>query len=317
MKIIHLLIYILVFSGCFREVIEVGQTTQVSDGMYDSEYPARPVSAYVKQILRSVHLVSVLAFYRSYSFTQEEAMTAALIQNHTINLETRKNTVFEQPASGTATLIYKDQNKMAFLTCAHIVNLPDTIISYYEDDIRNGQPAVKQFITKVRQTGNIINQPVAYDFEILAMDEEKDLALIGKDIEPADMNALNQSPESKLYQPISVLNLPLGAAQELDWATFVYVIGFPRAKKMISSALVSSPNYDLDNSFILDGAMQKGISGGLVIALRDGLPNFEWVGMAIGISGKVQYALVPELQKYVNEWEIQGPYSGQIHVEKQ
>lgn len=317
MKFRYLVILIFLTTGCHREVVEVGQTGQVKDGKYDSEFPAQPVSAPLKKILKSVHLLSVLAFYRSYYFTKQEAVTAGQFKGNKIDLEKRKNIVFEQPASGTATLIYNDQRRIAFLTCAHIVNFPDTVITYYEDRIRSEQPLVKHFITKVRQTGNIINQPVAFDFRILAIDEETDVAVVGKEIEPGDLAGFKADPDDPEGDPIRILTLKQGAAQELDWANFVYIIGFPRAKKMVSSALVSSPDYDFMHSFLLDGAMQKGISGGIVIALRDGVPNFELVGMAVGISGKVQYALVPELQKYVNEWEIQGPYYGQIHVEKQ
>jgi len=314
----RILIVLLIFiAGCFREVVEVGQTVQVKDGKYDSEFPAQPVSSPLKNILKSVHLLSVLAFYKSYYFTEQEAVTASQLKSNVIDLDKRKNSVFEQPASGTATLIYNDQRKIAFLTCAHIVNFPDTVITYYEDRIRSEEPPVKHFITKARQTGNIINQPVAFDFRILAIDEETDIAIVGKEIEPGDLAEFKADPDDIEGDPIRVLTLKQGSARELDWATFVYIIGFPRAKKMVSSAIVSSPNYDYSHSFLLDGAVQKGISGGIVIALRDGVPNFEFVGMAVGISGKVQYALVPELQKYVSEWEIQGPYNGQIYVEKQ
>jgi hypothetical protein len=313
------MVLLLLTTACRRELADHGDKSRIEDGKYDSEFPAKPVSDYLKRILKSVHLVSVLSFYKSYYFRANEAVSRDSLINKAFDFQARDYDVFEQPASGTATLIYNDHKRMAFLTCAHIVSFPDTVFTYHQNEKKQGQTYVKHYIEKVRQTGNIINQPVAYDFEILVKDEESDLAIIGKKLENENLkgNRQYQDQIDKLEEPIEVLDLPRGKADELAWGTFVYIIGFPRAKRMVSSALVSNPNYDQEHSFLLDGAMQKGISGGLVIALRDGVPNFELVGMVKGISGRVVYALVPNMQENVNEWEIHGPYNGPIGIKKQ
>jgi hypothetical protein len=113
-----------------------------------------------------------------------------------------------------------------------------------------------------------------------------------------------------------VLETPLGKANELEFGTFVYVMGFPQAKKMVSTAIVSSPNYDRQSSFILDATLQKGISGGLILAIRDGVPNFELVGIIKAISGTSQYSLVPDRQVQLSEWELYKPFSGEVFLQK-
>jgi hypothetical protein len=297
--------------------VEGDKTTREKDGKYDSEFPAKPVSAHLRKILKSIHLVSVMAFYKSYHFDFEETITYDTLLDDKFHLDSREPVIFEQPATGTASLIYNDREKIAFLTCAHIINFPDTVVTPYSYKTASGQKVIKRFIKKARQTGNIINQPMAYNFDVLVMDEELDLALLGKKIEHGNLEFLISDPVDNSDEPIRVLTLPRGKANELDWGTFVYLIGFPRAKRMVSSALVSSPNYDLEHSFLLDGALQKGISGGIVLAIRDDVPNFELVGMAKGISGKMQYILTPEKKLHINDWEIHEPYDAEIYIEKQ
>jgi hypothetical protein len=224
--------------------------------------------------------------------------------------------IFEQPAAGTATLAYLRNNKMAFLTCAHIVNFPDTIITYYKDEENEDTDIIKAFIQKIRQTNNVINQPVANDFDILLVDDENDLAIIGKEFEWAEMYSIQQEINKRFNKPLRVLDLPLGKAEELDWGDFVYIIGFPLSKKMVSRAIVSSPNYDKNHSFILDAYLQKGISGGVVLAIRDGIPNFEIVGIARGVSGRTEYLVVPDIEDKPSAWELLEPYRGEIFRKK-
>ena len=39
----------------------------------------------------------------------------------------------DQTNSGTGTVIYSNEGKVGILTCAHVVEFPDTIISYFAD----------------------------------------------------------------------------------------------------------------------------------------------------------------------------------------
>jgi hypothetical protein len=113
---------------------------------------------------------------------------------------------------------------------------------------------------------------------------------------------------------IPLLKFPVGKAKQLNWGTFVYLIGYPRAKKMISTAIVSSPNYDREYSFLIDASLQRGMSGGIVLALRDGAPNFEIVGMTNAVSAETRYFLQPERKFESSEWDVNRPYTGEIYA---
>jgi hypothetical protein len=131
------------------------------------------------------------------------------------------------------------------------------------------------------------------------MDNEKDLAFIGKDLD------INQS------FPIPVLSAKVGSAEELQWGTHVYVFGYPRGKKMISSCIVSRPG---DKTFLIDAALPRGVSGGLILATRDGAPNFEFVGLANAISAEKKQYLAPKPNKGQSEYAVQSPYTDEAFI---
>ena len=174
------LIILIILISCHPEPASL-QTdiNNIKDKIYDSEFPRKPVSEYLKQIIKSINLVSVLTFYESYYFDENTPVTRTEILSQKFDLNSHDKVVFEQPSSGTATLIYKDSKKLAFLTCAHIVSFPDTIITYYRDSKGQETKNINYFIKKVRQTANIITPPVAYNFEILAIDVAIEVAVVG------------------------------------------------------------------------------------------------------------------------------------------
>ena len=322
MKFIKLLlisIFFVSYPGCqedLRNKDKSTESTTVIDGKYDSEFPVKPVSEHLTHISNSVHLLSILAFYQSYHFDLESEIKKEDLRKIDLDEVATKKVVFEQPASGTASLVYYDKKRVAFLTCAHIVDFPDTVINYYKTEEKTDTDFVKSYIYKVRQTNNVINQPVAYGFDILAKDELNDIALIGKQAVTGTFFRSDSELDKKNRPPLLVLDMPRGKAVDLEFGTFVYVLGFPQAKKMVSTAIVSSPDYDRQSSFILDATLQKGISGGLVVAIRDGIPNFELVGITKAISGSTQYTLVPDRKTQLSEWESYKPYEGKIYLEK-
>jgi hypothetical protein len=203
---------------------------------------------------------------------------------------------------------------VALLTCAHVVNFPDTVISYHKDTFGKETPYIQNISVKIGQNNNLVDLPELNGFRVLAINREKDLALIGKDLSSNPRFSFNRSLAGTDKESIPVLSCKLGAAAELEWGCFVYMIGYPRAKKMISTAIVSSPDYDQHGSFLLDGSLQRGISGGLVLAVRDGVPNFELVGITNAVSSEIQYILQPDKNFNVSEWDLTRPYLGDVYV---
>ena len=305
--------YLFFMSACTREIHKF-QYDQILDGKYDSEFPLKPASSALKEVLQSVRLISILTFYDSYDYKKESKTDVSILRNKTLKQDASVKYGYDRPANGSSTIIYYHNNKVALLTCAHIVNFPDTVITYFKDNLGKDTPYIQNISIKIGQNNSLIDMPELNDFKILVMDRERDLALVGKDLSINPLNLVERDLITANRQPIKVLSCKLGLAAELDWGCFVYMLGYPRAKKMVSTAVVSSPNYDQRNSFLLDGSLQRGISGGLVLAVRDGIPNLELVGITNAVSSEVQYILEPEKNFNISEWDLTRPYDGDVFV---
>ncbi|MBM3404223.1 MAG: hypothetical protein FJY10_04970 [Bacteroidetes bacterium] len=63
-----------------------------------------------------------------------------------------------------------------------------------------------------------------------------------------------------------------------------------------------------------DALFNKGISGGVVLAIRDGVPNFELVGMAKSVSTSNEFYLRPDIGHNTVEYDLTTPYEGNVFV---
>jgi len=289
---------ILILSGCTQQV-QYYKSNVVKDGQYDSEFPTQPISDEIEKIMNTVKMVSALAFYENYTFSQESKLTKKDIADGSFKGKAIKLAYLNKPATGTATVIHYKDRKIALLTCAHVLNFPDTVYTYFEDIFGRDSEYISSITIKSRQSNNVIELPQVQDFEILAMDSEQDLAIIGKEL------------TVKATFPIPVFNYKIGTAEDLRWGTHTYLIGCPRGKKMITSCIVSRPG---ENTFLIDAAMPRGISGGIVLALRDGVPNFELVGMAIAISAETKSYLSPVVDITRSEFDTHNPYKDEVFI---
>jgi len=136
------------------------------------------------------------------------------------------------------------------------------------------------------------------------VDNKNDLALIGKDYYIL----------SDLRFP--VFTYPTGKAKELDWGTFVYVFGYPINYQMVTKAIVSNPNRDDYGSFLVDAVVNNGMSGSLVLAIRDGVPNFEMVGMIQWVPEEENNILVPKKLNNNERYNRIVPYDGEEYVQR-
>ena len=80
---------------------------------------------------------------------------------------------------------------------------------------------------------------------------------------------------------------------------------------MISSCIVSKPS---DKNFLIDAALPRGISGGLILAMRDGAPNFEIVGLANAISAEKKQYLAPKRMEEQSEYGVKLPYTDDAYI---
>jgi hypothetical protein len=108
----------------------------------------------------------------------------------------------------------------------------------------------------------------------------------------------------------------MGKAKELDWGSFVYIFGYPINYQMVTKAIVSNPGRDESGSFLVDAVVNNGMSGGLVLAIRDGVPNFEMVGMIQWVPEEEENILVPKALKNNERYNPIVPYEGEEYVKR-
>jgi hypothetical protein len=277
----------------------------LADGKYDTEFPNSGCAEQLEEISESVKMVSCIAYYRQYRIPPGQHVVRKDVNE--IFLEKRRNeAVFtNSTTSGTATVISYGARRVALITCAHVVGFPDTVFSYEIGPDRKLTPFVRSIAIKERQTVFVAVFPEGGELEILAMDNTRDIALLGRRFET--------EPTFR----IPVFNYPIGRARELEWGTFLYLFGYPSGYKMLTTGIVSSPGRDKSGGFVVDAVFGRGSSGGIALAIRDGVPNFEFVGMLKLVSAHMFNLLVPQSDDTYLEYDATVPYGGDIFVQKE
>lgn len=273
-----------------------------ADGNYDTEFPAANCAAQIEQAGSSIRLLNSIAYYKSYKFDENQRILLKDIDKNILNTKSEKITYFNNTASGTATVILSDPLKIAFLTCTHIIDFPDTIIHYLDIEGQRRQ-FIQSIAFKEMQSNYITDLPAGEDLEVLLKDKGNDIAILGRRF---------SSPQNEI---IPVFPFKLGKARDLQWGSFVYLMGFPRGYKMVTHGLVSDPRRGRDGSFLVDALFNRGFSGGIVLAIRDGVPNFELVGMAKSAAAEYQVVIKPPENIDLSRYDIQTPYTGELYLE--
>lgn len=296
-----ILITVLLVSCTSEDQIRQSADPDLFDGKYDSEFPYKSSSEQLEEISNTIRIVNSIAFYRTYNFERNDNITTASIRKGGLSKFLETTTSLEETASGTGTIIFYSGNTVAVLTCAHIVNFPDSVTTFFTDADGKSTGFLQSFSVKVKQDIYVVPFFEEGDFEIVIQDKVLDIAILKKKI--------NNTP---LFQP-QKLTLPVGNAKELRWGSFVYLFGFPINYKMISKGIVSSPDYDNKGSFIIDAVVNQGMSGGIVFAIRDGVPNFELVGMILFALAENEYVLRPQKDQIL---QLGSEYKGPLIADK-
>ncbi len=286
--------------SCSRHILREAYPL-LNDGKYDSEFPYRNCSRELQAISESIIKIYTTDYYTIYYFDKEarvamQPVTAELLK------KARSLATFEKTSSGSALVLLAEPTRVALLTCAHIVSHLDTLKSFYAPD-ENGQGGYLQnLVIKNRRVLQVTGFPQGGAMEVLASDLETDIAIIGKSYSRA------------IPQPITKFAYPLGNARELEWGSFVYMIGYPMGFRMVTKGIVSQPNRNGRGSFITDATFNTGFSGGAVLAIRDGVPHFELVGIATSSSAKSEMVLTPNR---TDAYDFYTPYEGPVYVAQQ
>ncbi len=294
---------VIVFSSC-SSVEHSASRSPIADGEYDSEFPSTPSSSYLERIGESVQRLNSIAYYKTYFFGPQEHFRLEDVNNAVLNAHEQTSVYSNSSTSGTATIIYSGSRKIAFLTCAHIVAFPDTLVAYFPGPDRKPSPYVATFSLLKRTALYVATLPEGGTVDVLALDRVNDLAVVGHSYETSQ----------PLLPP--VLAYPLGSSEELHWGTFLYLFGYPAGTKVVTKGIVSSPDKDRRHSFIVDAVFGRGFSGGICLAIRDGIPNFEVVGLIKMVPAHTSYVLTPGRDHEADEIDLDLPYTGQMFIER-
>lgn len=300
---ICLLISFFVFSSCSFTTYEKVYPT-LGDGKYDSEFPYTSTSDELKKISETIQRVNSTAFYKIYIFSEEDNFTLNDLKNKKLDDVAAQEALADNSSSGTAVTVHSENGNVALLTCAHILSFPDTIIAYKLDDLGSSTNYVESISLKEKQVIYVAGFPEGSRVEILAIDHELDIALIGR----------KYGAQSGIFFP--AFNYQLGSAKEVEWGTFVYLVGYPINFKIITKAIVSSPRRDEAGSFLVDAVINPGFSGGVVLAIRDGVPNFEFIGLVQWVPEEEESLIYPEIPKSKSSYNPILPYEGNLYVRK-
>lgn len=302
------LIYILLIvftvsltTGCTK-IIHRAVYPTLEDGRYDSEFPYNNASEQLEEIAKSVKMLSYISYYQAYLFNEDQQLKVNNITKRNIKDLAQDEIYFSESVTGTATIIYYDGEDVALLTCAHIGNYPDTVITYF--DPKSEEKIIKQMSVKVREHFFVNELPGQGDLEIVVSDSKKDLAILSKKV--------TNDP----FQRIKPFKYPFGNSGNLELGNFVYIIGYPMGHKMITRGIVSNTRDAKSASFLIDALFNRGFSGGIILAIRDGVPNFELVGLAKSVSAKNEYLLTPSMSNGKHDYNPNLPYDGDLFIKR-
>ena len=177
-----------------------------------------------------------------------------------------------------------------------LVQDKDSIFSFYNEENK-----IQTLSIKIKQQNHISELASGDPIKIVALNKEKDIALLMKRTDSDNQN-------------IQTLDYPVGKANDLQWGTVVYIMGFPLGTLMVTRAIVSMTSKQKIGQFVTDALYNRGISGSPVFAVRDGVPNFELVGMASSSAAQESDILVPEPIKKT-DGTIKIPYEGNLFVD--
>lgn len=299
-----LLLMLLAGSGACTRYVTYGNAAAIADGKYDTAFPFGGNSEQLKGILDAVRLLNATVYYERYTFEGRDQIRKADIAPSLLRSGKYPKTVFNDFRVGTATLIDFNLNRMAVMTCAHVVDFPDTIITFYaqEGELAEEERLIYQVAFKKKVEYFIADIRQGDSFDVLAADRKLDIAILGKEflLPPAER--------------LPVFRYPLGSAKELDWGNLLYIVGFPSGKKMITTGIVSSPDRNRNHDFLLDALFNRGFSGGVALAIRDGVPNFELVGIVNAVAADNEIVLVPGEMKHEPDFTTNLYYEGPIYA---
>ena len=281
---------------------EAGQPPH--DGRYDSSFPYSDAATVLERVVPSVQMITAIVYYKAYSIPESDSLEASELLPGALERYASVAQYVNTTQVGTAIILSVTDREALVLTCAHVVVFPETVLAYHHTPSGTRTPLLSSIAIQERSSAAVAMLPDGGDMEVLASDGDLDVAILG--------THYAQPPRFS----VSAFPYPFGTEGNLDWGTFVYVFGYPRGQLMVTHGLVSLSRRIGGDGFLIDAGMGRGFSGGPVLAIRDGVPNVEFVGMARMMPGQTSYVLTPELDDDEVDYDPGMPYRGDAFVRR-
>lgn len=252
---------------------------------YFSDTGSDLIRSQIKEGFNSVLRIQNTVTYRTYQFhggsllTEAEAAAEDLdsVSAHTF-LESHSN-------AGTSIVMSNGNGRSSLFTASHTVTFPDTIYHYAPVNSLQTERLVEAVSLKQSVSHFFFGSGSVFEFEILANDPLRDLAILlyrwGRDGDPG----------------LEPLNIPAGDFEKLDWTDRVYVLGYPRGVRMVTSGMVSRQEINSRRTFAVDAIFNRGFSGGPMFTVRTDGRGLEWMGILTSASAEKEFFLGPDLRQ--------------------
>ena len=294
------LLLLCMISSCVRNKIAVsGKGTAI--GRYGSAFPTENATGEIEKITHAVKKIYCVSSYTTYQFKRDARITGYNLHEGNYKKSAWGVISTNETIFGTATVIGFSPSKVGLLTCAHVVTSPDTLVAYFEPTAEDPSHFIQSFSIKEKQEIWVKELSSCGPFTVLASDISTDIAILGKNCE-------------NLTDTVNPFPYPSGKARDLGWGSFVYIFGYPLGNQVITAGITSPAPKRPMGEFSVDALLNKGYSGGIIVALRNGVPGFELVGMVKTVSSNREEFLKPASdQSRTPEWL---PYEGNVYVGK-
>lgn len=305
-----LLLIILPFSlSCTPSVYEYDRSDRPSagDGYYGTHYPNRNISEEIERILSAVKRIQITGYFYTYQLDPTELFTQDDLRDVDLRELAENVNYTNQSKSGTSIALSNSSSRTTLLTANHIISYPDTIWHFIKSpDVEPG--TYLEAVTVLdRQTNLVIGDRTVSEFDIVARDENRDVAIIGTEREGG-----------RSIRSLEGLRINPGNSDRLEWASLVYLLGYPKGTKMVTTGLLSptGSSQSQNRNFMIDAVFNQGFSGGLVLALRQETGNFEWVGVTISALADFETFLAPA-EQYGSDYDPELPYTDAIYIRRE
>ncbi len=276
-KIHYIFITVIFILQCSNAVQK--ESTHISKSGYDYWVPPGSKEPFFDTLQRSIIVMNSSATYRTLFFSPETRIKRSNVA--TVNSDSAQSIKYDNvSAYGTGTIIYNHNKRIAILSSAHIFNHPDTLVTYFETD--QGMRYVSSISIKQSEKHYSSDMPEYKTLKILAQDSQSDIIVLGVDLKDDEQYLVPAIP------------YPFGDSSKLEWGTLVYLAGYPKGYKMLTQGMISEPERNNGRNFLIDTMFNYGFSGGLVVGVKQGVPNFEILGIATSATADLYNVLVPD-----------------------